>query len=144
MMTGWPAARSAGGKEGWPGPKARVAPLRCTNRRRGWPSTKVVLFLAGVVGHVEEQVQARLGQNLGGGRVVDGGHVLRMPGRGFILPDMQFGLGCALDLQCRPMARAVQRFAPTEAAQTAIGQRDPEAGEQHVAGCGLRFRRPRH
>ncbi len=84
-----------------------------------------------------EQPDAQ-GPNGGGGERGGGGgkdDALRMPGRGFILPDMQFGLGCALDLHCRPMARAVQRLAPTEAAQTAIGQGDPEAGEQHVAGC---------
>ena len=40
ISTGWPAGRSAGGSSGWPGPKARVAPLRCTYSSRRWPSTR--------------------------------------------------------------------------------------------------------
>jgi hypothetical protein len=39
MSTGWPTARSAGGKAGCCGPSARVAPLRWTYSGRREPST---------------------------------------------------------------------------------------------------------
>ena len=33
IRTGWPTARKSSGRSAWPGPQARVAPLRWTKRR---------------------------------------------------------------------------------------------------------------
>ena len=57
ISTGWPTSRSGSGRSGWPGPKARVAPLRWTKSRRDAPSDAVLLDLAGVVRDVVEQRQ---------------------------------------------------------------------------------------
>ena len=45
-ITGWPVSRKTGGRSGCPGPKARVAPLRCTHSCVGTPSTSCVSSLA--------------------------------------------------------------------------------------------------
>ena len=60
MITGWPISRYGSGTSGWPGGKARVAPLRCTQTRLRMPSIVVLLELGDVVGHVVDQVHAKI------------------------------------------------------------------------------------
>ena len=43
--TGWPIAWYSGGRPGAPGPKARVAPLRCTHTFISLPSIRWVSIL---------------------------------------------------------------------------------------------------
>ena len=86
IRTGCPTLRKAAGRSGWPGPKARVAPLRCTNSSRRPPIGLVGFDLARVVRHVEQQSEIGIGKEMAedparvmaddlavGERAIDGG-----------------------------------------------------------------------
>ena len=46
ISTGWPVVRRSGGRPGWPGGSAGVAPLRCTHSCVGRPLTSWVSIFA--------------------------------------------------------------------------------------------------
>ena len=58
--TGWPTALRSSGRSAWPGPNARVAPLRWTHRFLGWPATRCDLEFREIVGDVEDEVESEI------------------------------------------------------------------------------------